>query len=530
MAPTKHERPVSIVIAAMGGEGGGVLTTWLVGAARRADLPVQATSIPGVAQRTGATTYYVEIVPKTYAELGDREPVMDLYPGPGDIDLMISTELLETGRALEKGFISPDRTTLIGSTHRVYTLAEKMAMGDARYDGDKILDAARQMAKRAILFDIERAALDAGSIMNAVILGAMAGSDLLPISAEDFEQGIKDEGKAVESNLAGFRAGLAYARGEIVEMQPKAGGGKSSFRPEKSTDEFKARIERDYPTAVHPVVMEGCGRTLDYQDAKYARLYLDRLDTVREIDAVRSDGDFKLTNEVGRHLALRMTFEDLMRVAQLKSRASRFARVRSEVEAKPDQLVRVTEHFKPGPNELASVLPKGLGRRLAQWADKNPAKARKWHFGMHIRTDTVWGFARVRGMAGMRKLRRMGYRYAEEQDLIDEWLGLVRDAAAVDRDFALEVTECARLIKGYSDTHKRGVGNYRKIVDTVIRPAIAAGKSAAAEVANAREAALADPEGESLSQVLASIAGPAADAPPNAAAGAKGAAAPVAAE
>ncbi len=513
MAANQHERPVSIVIAAMGGEGGGVLTTWLVSAARKANLPVQATSVPGVAQRTGATTYYVEIVPKTYEELGDREPVMDLYPGPGDIDLMISTELLETGRALEKGFISPVRTTLIGSTHRVYTLAEKMAMGDARYDGDKILEAARQMAKRAILFDIERAARDTGSIMNAVILGAIAASDLMPISAEDFEQGIKDEGKAVESNLAGFRAGLAYARGEIVEMHPKPGAGRSTFRPEKSTEEFKARIERDYPATVHPVVMEGCGRVFDFQDAKYARLYLDRLDTIRAIDEGRgadgpAGGDFKLTNEVGRHLALRMTFEDIMRVAQLKTRASRFERVRGEVEAKPDQLVRVTEHFKPGPYELASVLPRGLGRRVAGWADKNPSKARKWHFGMHIRTDTVWGYTRVRMMAGMRKLRRIGYRYAEEQDLIEEWLDLVRDAAGIDRDFALEVAECARLIKGYSDTHKRGVGNYRKIVDSLIRPAIAAGKPVPAEVAKVRTAALADPEGESLSQALASLAEP----------------------
>jgi indolepyruvate ferredoxin oxidoreductase beta subunit len=514
MAAKQHERPVTVLIAAMGGEGGGVLTTWLVNAARKANLPVQATSIPGVAQRTGATTYYIEIVPTPYDESGDREPVMDLYPGPGDIDLMVSTELLETGRALEKGFISPERTTLIGSTHRVYTLAEKMAMGDARYDGDKILDAARQMAKTPILFDIERAARDAGSIMNAVILGAMAGSDLLPISAEDFEQGIKDEGKAVESNLAGFRAGLAYARGEIVEMQPKPAPAKSGFRPEKSAEEFKARIERDYPSTVHPVVMEGCGRVLDYQDARYARLYLDRLETIRAIDEARgpesgAGGDFKLTNEVGRHLALRMTFEDIMRVAQLKTRASRFARVRDEVEAQPDQLVRVTEHFKPGPYELASVLPRGLGRRVAAWAENNPERARKWHFGMHIRTDTVWGFTRVRMMAGMRKLRRIGYRYAEEQDLIDEWLGLVRDAAGVDRAFALEVAACARLIKGYSDTHKRGVGNYRKIVDTVIRPAIAAGKAATAELAKVREAALADPEGDSLSQALAALVAPA---------------------
>jgi indolepyruvate ferredoxin oxidoreductase beta subunit len=48
-------RPVSILIAALGGQGGGVLTDWIVGAAEHAGLPAQATSIPGVAQRTGAT-------------------------------------------------------------------------------------------------------------------------------------------------------------------------------------------------------------------------------------------------------------------------------------------------------------------------------------------------------------------------------------------------------------------------------------------------------------------------------------------
>src|SRR5262249_32902831 len=56
-------RPISILIAALGGEGGGVLTDWIVAAAAELGFPVQSTSIPGVAQRTGATTYYIEIVP-----------------------------------------------------------------------------------------------------------------------------------------------------------------------------------------------------------------------------------------------------------------------------------------------------------------------------------------------------------------------------------------------------------------------------------------------------------------------------------
>ena len=117
--------PVSILIAALGGEGGGVLSNWLVESAMAAGFPVQSTSIPGVAQRTGATTYYLEIFPVPIDELGDREPVLTLTPGPGEIDLMIASELLEAGRAMQNGFISPDRTTLIASTHRLYSVAEK---------------------------------------------------------------------------------------------------------------------------------------------------------------------------------------------------------------------------------------------------------------------------------------------------------------------------------------------------------------------------------------------------------------------
>lgn len=504
MAKLHDERPVTILIAAMGGEGGGVLTSWLVNAARAAGLPVQATSIPGVAQRTGATTYYVEIIPTPYSELGGKEPVMDLYPGPGDVDLMIATELLETGRVIEKGFVSPEKTTLIASTHRIYSLTEKMAMGDGRYDNDKIMKAARQMAHKHILFDMERAARDTGSIINSVILGAMAGTGLLPMGKEVFEEGIKSEGKAVESNLAGFKAGFAYATGDIVEIGAKSAPPKSA-RPEpsaKSAVEFKSRIEKDYPTDIHPVVMEACGRVLDYQDARYARMYLDRLDAVLQIDKARGDGDYKLTHETARHLGLRMTFEDIMRVAQLKSRASRFERVRGEVQVEPGQLMRVTEHFKPGPYEVASILPTFLGRRLATWADKNPEKARKWHVGMHIRTDTLWGFSRVRMMAGMRRIRRIGYRYKLEQTLIEGWLGLVKQSAEIDRDFALQVVECARLIKGYGDTHKRGTGNYQKIVDQLITPAFATRTAPVEAIAAARDAALADPEGESLAQAL----------------------------
>ena len=506
-------RPITLLIAAMGGEGGGVLTSWIVAAARKAGFPVQATSIPGVAQRTGATSYYIELIPATYADIQDREPVLDLYPAPGDIDVAIATELVETGRVIEKGFVSPDRTLLIASTHRIYALAEKMAMGDGRFDSDKILAAAKQMAKKTLLFDMEKAAADSGSVVNSVILGAIAGAGVLPIPRETFEETIKEEGIAVKANLAGFAAGIGYGKGEIVELKrkreitltPPAG---PAYRTHPAAAELKSRIERDYPKAVQPLVTEACGRTLDYQDAKYARLYLDRLDTVAAIDRARNDGDWKLTSETARHLGLRMTFEDVIRVAQLKTRPSRIARVRREVQAAPDQLVKQTEFLKPGIDEFTSLMPPWMARPLLRWAEKTPARKKKTHIGMYVRTDTFWGYMKLRMMAGMRWWRRAGYRYKEEQKQIEGWLELVRQTAGTGRDFGLEVVELARLVKGYGSTHKRGTSNFDLIVETIVRPLLAAKRANAAAVKKARDAALADPEGETLGKVLAELTAP----------------------
>ncbi|MCC7100346.1 MAG: 2-oxoacid:acceptor oxidoreductase family protein, partial [Rubrivivax sp.] len=61
--PDRPDRPITILVCALGGEGGGVLAEWLYLTAMRAGYAVQSTSIPGVAQRTGATTYYVELHP-----------------------------------------------------------------------------------------------------------------------------------------------------------------------------------------------------------------------------------------------------------------------------------------------------------------------------------------------------------------------------------------------------------------------------------------------------------------------------------
>ena len=166
------ERPITILIAALGGEGGGVMADWLMEAATASGYPAQATSIPGVAQRTGATTYYLEIFPVPRKDLGGKEPVLSLTPSPGNVDVMVASELIEAGRAMQNGYVSPERTTLIASTHRIYATVEKMQMADGRFESDKVTAAARELAKRALLFDMRKLAQESGTVINAVLFGA----------------------------------------------------------------------------------------------------------------------------------------------------------------------------------------------------------------------------------------------------------------------------------------------------------------------------------------------------------------------
>src|SRR5215510_5759434 len=203
-------RPITILIAALGGEGGGVLTDWIVSAAAQLDFPVQSTSIPGVAQRTGATTYYIEFVPVPARELPGH-PVLALAPGIGDVDIVLASELLEAGRTIAGGFVTRDRTLMIASTARSYLVVEKMAMGDGRYDGARLTKAIKEHAQAHLLIDMAALAEKSGAMINAVMLGIIAGCGRLPISAEAFEAAIRADGKAVETNLKGFRAGLAAA-------------------------------------------------------------------------------------------------------------------------------------------------------------------------------------------------------------------------------------------------------------------------------------------------------------------------------
>jgi indolepyruvate ferredoxin oxidoreductase beta subunit len=467
--------PINILIAALGGEGGGVMADWLMEAATASGFPAQATSIPGVAQRTGATTYYLEIFPQERKSLGGKEPVLSLTPSPGNVDIMVASELVEAGRAMQNGYVSPERTTLIASTHRIYATVEKMQMADGRFDSDKVVAAGGLLAKKAVMFDMRKLAQESGTVINAVLFGAIAGSGVLPLSRQACEAAIRKAGRGAEASLRGFAAGFDIAGG-------------SRRAPEKAPAPKRA-------TTVDEILPLAEQRLKDYQGDRYAEIYAER---VKPFLA----GDARVAATVARHLATWMAYEDIIRVADLKTRSSRFERVRNEVGAKEGEPVVVIDFLKPGVEEFASLLPHFLGKKIIEWAEKN-GKLDAYNVGMHIRTSSIFGYALVRSLAWLKPWRPSSYRYREEQQLIERWLALVGEAARRDAALAFEVAECARLIKGYGETHRRGKANFLAIVDALVEnPATTDVSEQRKAIRTARDAALADPEGKALGTTL----------------------------
>ena len=246
-------------------------------------------------------------------------------------------------------------------------------------------------------------------------------------------------------------------------------------------------------------------RLAEYQDRAYARLYLNRLMPIREGDAQAGAGG-RLLAATARQLALRMSYEDVIRVAQAKIDPARFARITHEHGVTPKQIFTVTEFLKPGVDELCSILPTWLAGGVVSLARRFPALGRA-HYSMAVNSRSVSGYLRFVLLASLRPFRRGTYRFRQEQDAIEAWLQLIVEAAAHSGEFAIEIAECAGLIKGYGDTHRRGSANYDAIAARVIAPALAGAMPVgpADAVASARAAALLDPDGEALAKCLAEL-------------------------
>ena len=503
---------IKLAILAVGGQGGGVLSDWIVATAERNGYLAQSTSVAGVAQRTGATIYYVEMCPDT-----GRMPIFALSPSQGDVDILIAAELMEAGRAIMRGFVTPEKTTLIASSHRIAAVSEKIEPGDGRASSAKVYETAELASKRFVAFDMEKVAADAGSMISASLFGALAGSGALPFPRETYEQTIATSGRGVKQSLAAFAGGYEGARGgsaspapDLAALPASAGSpnltqdGKAPAGPDRLVAgwrQLSARVDR-LPEEVRDMALRGLRKVVDYQDQAYGAEYLDRLEHAVERDS--APHGFALSTAAAKHLANALCYDDMIRVADLKTRSTRGARVRREVGVKDDTILQTTEYFHPRVEEFCGTLPASLGRyiedrpKLAEFID------RRINRGRRIRTDSFSGFSMLWVIGGLRRWRRGLLRHKVEQAHLDRWYALALDTVAADYALAVEIVNTRRLIKGYSDTHVRAHSKFDRVLSAL--PMLKGRPDSAAWLRRLREASLKDEKGDMLDGALKTVA------------------------
>jgi indolepyruvate ferredoxin oxidoreductase beta subunit len=471
------------------------------------------------------------------------EPVMSIFPTPGEVDIVITSELMESGRAIQRGFATPDRTTLITSTSRVYSIDEKMALGDGRVDDRELLAGAERAAKRLVAADFARLAEDNGTVISASLFGALAGSGALPFTREQFEAPIRAFGKAVEPSLAGFEAGFQAAATPPAVAEPSepaapdsAGGPIPGALPvttwagtARTADDDKANEElrrneiaaadpaslvgpelRDLaertlqlPAGARSMILHGLVRTAVYQDLDYAERYFERVARVAGADPDH-DGEARLTVEAARYVALWMCYQDTIYVAMQKTRLARMERVRREAKAKDDQLLEVREFLHPQIDEITDTLPTALGWTLRRSKLFQRLVHKVTHKGMILNTTSVTGYTLLTTMARARPIRPRSLRFGREQKAIEQWLDQALSVAPADADLAREMIECQAVLKGYGATWEHGLESFEKLMAAA--RSLRGTPNAASRLGQLRSAALSDEDGKHLELQLAQTA------------------------
>ncbi|MCC5999728.1 MAG: indolepyruvate oxidoreductase subunit beta family protein [Pararhodobacter sp.] len=491
---------IKLAVMAVGGQGGGVLTNWIEALARGNGYDCQATSVAGVAQRTGATIYYVEMAPKS-----GGTPIFSLAPSGGDIDVLIAAEMMEAGRAIMRGFVTPDRTTLIASTHRMLAVSEKMVPGDGIADPNEVRAAAEIAARKLIMADLDTLATQQGSVISASLFGALAGSGALPFPREAYEAAIRASGKGVEASLRAFGVGYETAQRGVepaaAAVAKPAAAAPLVTGPQALIADWEALCRRiqALPEVVQDIALAGLRKVVDFQDLAYGTEYLDRVAAVHKRDGPAHD--HQLTREAAKYIANAMAYDDVIRVADLKTRSTRMARIRQQMNA--GEVMQLTEYLHPRAPEIVSLFP----ARLGEWFERSEKRMARFdrlvNKGRRLRTDGLRGFLQLYVIASLKGRRRGNLRHKTEMAHMTRWLDTALGRVNDDYALAVETLRCRRLVKGYSDTHARGLSKFDRVMAAI---ALVEGRQDAADWARRlREAALADEEGKALDGAVQTI-------------------------
>lgn len=539
----------SILLAAIGGQGGNVLVEWLFLAAERDGRRAQALSLPGLSQRGGGTTFYLEIAsltnPASDPALLD-EVVFAQFAFPGRVDVLVGQELVELGRLVQAGYVSR-RTSVVASNQRLYTIDEKMPAFDGVFPSDKIVEATAALAGSLSVIDTAQLAAQNGLgelATNAILLGALSTmSEALPMGVERYREAIKEFDLAVEMNLKAFEIGRQYGLSFNREVEQFEAGsttssgfelartiplataspvgegaadGGSNPKPAKPkrqinltplsksrsgspkppldipklietrqqalpAKEHKAfgklaqEVAQNWPTRLQPILIEALYQLSDYQNTAYARRYLELVEEVYRLER-EGETSFKLTETYAKTLAMRMTYEDAVRVAMLKLRPGRLERIRQEMKVGPGQVLQVVDYLKPDAAEVYGIFPNALVSPLLFLGKVTGIGfyLGKKHFTLeqHVSTTSVRGYLTFRFLTAFKPLRLSSYRFRQEWKLIEAYTRQVRQYSQQNYELGVLAAESGRLVKGYGDTRRKMIATTERFYAQVLAPVL----------------------------------------------------------
>jgi len=263
------------------------------------------------------------------------------------------------------------------------------------------------------------------------------------------------------------------------------------------------------PDGAAAVVSEGIHRLIDYQGASYAQLYVDRLRRF----VGRPGVDAAMFGEIARLMTMRMSYQDPVRIAQLKL-------AEFEIGAADPRAQSTDDTVKFRLDELIGALPAVVAEPVLDalewvgWTHKPVSIS----FG----TRSRWGIRRLKIEASLRRWRLFSVRYAKERAWVERWLHMIDRSLTKQPKAASAIVQTATMVQGYGDAYRQGLADWHAIIDGLAKPTfdgVLPLADLAGAVAEARAAALPDPRQVALKRTIAEIRARALSTGANAAAG-----------
>jgi hypothetical protein len=258
-------------------------------------------------------------------------------------------------------------------------------------------------------------------------------------------------------------------------------------------DDTPPFLPEGLPEPVMAAASDAVHLLIDYQGPGYAHLYVHRL---RRFVGKQGVDDAMLT-EIARLMAVRMSYEDPIRIAQLKL---------TELDGRPGAPAGSVDVRKFRLEELIGALPAVIAEYLVDaiewlgWAHKRVS--------IRFSTASRLGIRRLRIEAGLRRWRLFSLRYARERVWVERWLHMIDRSLSKQPRAAPAIVQTATMIQGYGTVYRQGMADWNAIIDGLVKPTfdgVLVLHDLASAVTEARDAALPDPRQAALKRKIAEI-------------------------